>query len=74
MPYKQAKGGDWLRLDHTLLRMACCDCGLVHTFELELRKEKGKKGFSIGYIVHRDDKATSQVRSKYKKNLPFRKK
>lgn len=61
--YKQVNVGDWMPLQQELLRFACCDCGLVHTFQMEIRDGK------IGYIVVRDERATSQVRRKYNKKL-----
>lgn len=45
----------WVTL-HRVFKIACCDCGLVHTWRL------GKKRGVYGFRVKRDARATAQMR------------
>ena len=35
-PYKQVLDGEWIKPRHRGWKMACCDCGLVHTVNLKV--------------------------------------
>lgn len=51
MSYYQVTEGEWIHLTRTQ-KVACCDCGLVHTYHYRTRK---------GYLqrqAFRDTKAT----------------
>jgi len=52
-------------LDNPTFRMACCDCLLVHDLDFVVR-QKNKK-MVIEMIVHRNNRATAQVRRWNKK-------
>lgn len=56
MRYKQAYDGDWIEPIKEGYKMACCDCGLVHT--VNFRIVKGV----IQIQAFRDNRATSQRR------------
>ena len=47
-------------LDGKCFKTECCDCGLVHFWTLESRKEGRKNVF--GYRIQRDNRATAQRR------------
>lgn len=55
-PYKQVLDGEWIKPRHRGWKMACCDCGLVHTVNLKV----------IGGRVYlqptRDNRATAAKR------------
>ena len=42
-------------------RAACCDCGLVHSYNFRL-VQNGKRGFQIQYQVARNNRATAAIR------------
>lgn len=48
-------------------KTVCCDCGLVHLWELQERKGSGKFFFRI----RRDNRATAQMRKNH--NYDFKK-
>ena len=62
-PYKQVLDGEWIRPRMKGWKMACCDCGLVHTMNFRL----------IGGRVHlqaiRDQRATAAKRRHKLKGL-----
>ena len=41
-------------------KIACCDCGLIHLWELTKRRLKGKTVY--GFRIRRDNRATAQYR------------
>lgn len=45
MKYKQVTHGEWVSPVHDGYRMACCDCGLVHT--MNFRTRKGSVQFQV---------------------------
>ena len=52
--YKDYKEGTWQKAD--TLKMACCDCSLVH--HIEFRIHDGE----MQYRAFRDNRATGQLR------------
>ena len=56
MRYIQAENGDRVILPKRKLRMACCDCKLVHEFKFRIVKGK------ITFIITRDNRATANMR------------
>lgn len=58
--YKQLKKGDSFEIDRTggVINFSCCDCGLVHRFEVSINKNNNNIYFSIS----RDNRATGQRR------------
>ena len=65
--YYSPKQGEWIQRalpPHTNFD-SCCDCGLVHRFDFELRpitlgKHKGE--LTLWCRIFRDDKATAAIR------------
>ena len=57
--YPTAKNGEpfYVRRGKEILKLSCCDCGLVHFMDIELNR---KKMFKI--IMWRDNRATGQRR------------
>ena len=55
--YVQRKDGDLVPLER-VFKIACCDCGLVHLWELK------KKMGELFFKVTRDARATAQRRRK----------
>lgn len=44
-------------------KLACCDCGLTHTFEFKmLPTTRGKKGMTLWARIRRDNRATANIR------------
>ena len=64
--YKFLHSGDWVAFEPTMLKLACCDCGLVHNFDLQFRKGK------LGFIIRPDRRATGQIRKQ--RDITIRKK
>lgn len=54
---------DWEVYSKVPFKIACCDCGLVHTFALVA----GKKGTPISIAAQRDRRSTGQRRRHQKK-------
>lgn len=54
--YEQPVEGEWVQPVRRGYRMACCDCGLVHT--MDFRVSKGRTQFR----VFRNNRATGQIR------------
>lgn len=58
VPYEKIKAGEWLRPKVKGFKMACCDCGLVHT--LDFRVHTGRAEFR----AYRDTRATKRLRAR----------
>ncbi len=56
MKYDRPVAGQWIQPVHKGYRLACCDCGLVHT--VNFRVFKGR----IQFQVFHNNRATAQVR------------
>lgn len=56
MKYIQVYSGDWVQPIKKGYKMACCDCGLVHS--MNFRVVKGK----IQFQAFRNNRATGQKR------------
>jgi hypothetical protein len=54
--YEQPEAGEWVQPIEEGYKMACCDCGLVHT--LDFRVEDGRAQFR----VFRNNRSTALVR------------
>jgi hypothetical protein len=59
--YPLGSPGVWVKPVRRDYRLACCDCGLVHSYNFRL-VPAGKRGFQIQYQVARNDRATSAIR------------
>ena len=63
--YKPAKDGQWIAPVKRGYKMACCDCGLVHTLDFEhIPRGRGRK---IIFRAWRDERATAAIRREKKK-------
>ena len=60
--YRQVYDGEWVQPVRHGYKMACCDCGLVHT--LNFRLLKFGKGRKIQFQAFRNDRATALSRRK----------
>ena len=58
--YDQVMDGDWMHLPKSGMYLACCDCGLVHDLDVEIRHSK------IFLKVKRDARRTAAVRRGFK--------
>jgi hypothetical protein len=64
--FQSVKSGEWVQPVRRGYKMACCDCGLVHT--LNFRLVKNGRGAFIQFQAFRDEKATKLVRKRDKHN------
>lgn len=60
-PYPLETPGTWRRPVRRDYRLACCGCGLVHSYNFRLVRD-GKRGSQIQYQVSRNDRATAAIR------------
>lgn len=56
MAYEQPKAGQWVQPIRKGYRMACCDCGLVHTMDFRIHKGRAQ------FRAFRNNRATAQMR------------
>jgi len=47
--YPVRQDGEWFHL-RPQLRLACCDCGLVHTVDVRVHKASRAKASRTGYV------------------------
>lgn len=55
-PYETVMEGDWVQPIKRGYRMACCDCGLVHTLNFRI------KGGRAQFQAFRNERSTGAVR------------
>lgn len=60
MNYEKPKSGEWVQPVRKGYKMACCDCGLVHT--LDFRIINRGRGKSVQFRAFRDNRATAAIR------------
>lgn len=60
MAYIQLKDGDSFEIERTggVINLGCCDCGLVHKFDVGISKNNNR----IYFTITRDSRATGQRR------------
>lgn len=58
--FPEVEPGEWVYPKKKGFKMACCDCGLVHTMDFMIIKHG--KGRRIFFRVDRDQDATAAVR------------
>ena len=56
---------DWIRPKMKGYRLACCDCGLVHTIDFHVAERDGE--FFVEYRASRNNRSTGQFRRHNKK-------
>ena len=57
---KPGEWTEWVRPIRRGYKMACCDCGLVHSMDFRIRNEW--RGNVVEFRVMRNQKATSAMR------------
>ncbi len=57
--YEKPEEGEWVQPIENGYKMACCDCGLVHT--MNFRVHKGRAQFQ----VFRNNRSTAAMRRKF---------
>ena len=76
-PYPQPKSHEWVNPVLKDYKMACCDCGLVHSIDFGLFQDLGDKvkrakipkKHLIAFRVRRDSEETRKMRKYYKIRL-----
>ena len=61
MKFEQLKEGEWSEMLMENQKLACCDCGLVHTINFKIKKK------TVHAQFFRDEKATKKERKKINK-------
>ena len=56
MSYEKPKAGEWVQPVRRGYKLACCDCGLVHTMDFRIYKGRAQ------FRVFRNDRSTGQIR------------
>jgi len=64
MKYLKQKDGEWVQPIPKGYKMACCDCGLVHTMNFKVIKY-GNGKTKIQFQAFRNARSTGQMRRKY---------
>jgi hypothetical protein len=59
--YDKPEAGEWVQPTRRGFKLACCDCGLVHTMNFRLVKY-GDNKHKIRFQVFRNERATAMVR------------
>jgi len=54
--YYTVQAGEWIQPVRRGYRLACCDCGLVHTFDFRIRKGRAQ------FRAFRDNRKTAAKR------------
>lgn len=54
--YEEPHEGEWIRPVRRGYKVACCDCGLVHSIDFRIKDRR------IEFRVFADNRATGQVR------------
>lgn len=62
--YEQVNDGDSFIVEPGVgVKIQCCDCGLVHSFDVIITQEK-----KVVFTIKRDDRATEQIRRHKKRS------
>ncbi len=62
MKYDKPEAGDWIQPVRKGYKMACCDCGLVHTINFRIKNNR------VQFQVFRNNRSTAMVRRHMKRN------
>lgn len=60
MKYYKQKDGEWVQPIRKGYKMACCDCGLVHSIDFRIKLNR------VQFKAYRDNRATGQKRRYFK--------
>ncbi len=61
--YREEAAGKWIQPVRRDYKMACCDCGLVHTMEFRVYNTR------MQFRAWRDNRATGQIRRHRKESV-----
>ena len=64
--YDRPQAGEWVRPVRRGYKLACCDCGLVHRMDFDIRPYGN--GNKVWFRVFRDNRATAVMRRWMKRN------
>lgn len=64
MEFERPKAGEWVQPVKRGYKLACCDCGLVHTVNFRIIKYAGGERAKVQLQVFRDERATKALRKK----------
>lgn len=64
MQWDEPEPGEWVQPVKRGYKLACCDCGLVHTVNFRIIKYAGGKRAKVQFQVFRDERATKALRKK----------
>lgn len=56
MKYDRPKAGEWVQPIRRGYKLACCDCGLVHTVDFRIRRGR------VQFRVFRNNRSTALMR------------
>jgi hypothetical protein len=62
MSYEEPQAGEWVQPTPRGYKMACCDCGLVHSLDFRVIKYANGKRAKIQFRAFRDNRATANIR------------
>lgn len=60
MRYQKPKEGEWIQPIRRGYKMACCDCGLVHTMDFRIKDSR------VQFRAFRNYRSTAQKRRHFK--------
>ena len=55
-PYTKPKAGEWVQPVRRGYKLACCDCGLVHTVDFRIYQGR------VQFRAFRNERSTGQIR------------
>ena len=64
MRYHKQQDGEWVQPKTKGYKMACCDCGLVHTLNFRVIKYGGNRT-KIQFQAFRNNRSTAAMRKKF---------
>lgn len=64
MKFDKPKGGEWVQPVKRGYKLACCDCGLVHTLNFRIVKYAGGKRAKVQFQAFLDERETKALRKK----------
>ncbi len=62
MKYTKPKVDEWIQPAPKGYRMACCDCGLVHSLDFRVIKYAGGKRTKVQFRARRNNRSTAMMR------------
>jgi hypothetical protein len=62
--YDQPEAGEWVQPIRKGYKMACCDCGLVHSLDFRVRRGRAQ------FRAFRNNRSTAMIRRHMKQQEP----